>query len=310
MTITIWPPQTAPENQDILTTDVAKALMETQIDDFVDLKTYATSLEANAGAGLSLNVNPGVAWIEGLRIENDEATGLTVIDNATNYIYYLKTGGFVVTTSVLPIAHSVSIATVVTSGGSISTVTDTRPTLESLLGSQEQTDLLTEIATNTDWLDWVARQVNAGTCRVRSSYLAAVAVGAYFGFMITNPAASGKTIVVHKICGLLQSGGVCQMEVAIDGYAFGADAGTFSDIVNPKAGGAVTTVCTFTKSNAGDGGFPVAKFAGPGVSFDMATNYPLIIPENHTITAIVFNRSAGASEVSLTMGWAEVTSLP
>jgi hypothetical protein len=88
-------------------------------------RTWA-DYQATAGTGLALNLAPGISWCQGAMVTYAGGT-LTMTNATTNYVYLDSASSCVPakSTSTFP-ATGIPIATVATSGGAITAVTDRR----------------------------------------------------------------------------------------------------------------------------------------------------------------------------------------
>ncbi|PIR54444.1 hypothetical protein COU75_00840 [Candidatus Peregrinibacteria bacterium CG10_big_fil_rev_8_21_14_0_10_42_8] len=97
----------------------------------VDITTIAagsdqTHLKVSSGAGLSINIAAGDYRINGAVTQYAGNSNQAVTDDATNYVF-MGSGGLTIQTSGFPTDESyIRLATVVTSGGGISTIADRR----------------------------------------------------------------------------------------------------------------------------------------------------------------------------------------
>ena len=96
----------------------------------VDITTLATppasQLLAAADGALTVSITGGSYRINGVTTEYPGNSGIPVTDNTTNYVYFDATGLQTNTTGFPTNESSIRIATVVTSGGAITTVNDAR----------------------------------------------------------------------------------------------------------------------------------------------------------------------------------------
>lgn len=97
----------------------------------VDISTLAagsnqTHLSVSSGAGLSVNISAGDYRINGVVTLYSGNNNQAVVDEATNYVF-MGSGGLTIRTSGFPTDESyIPLASVVTTGGAISTITDRR----------------------------------------------------------------------------------------------------------------------------------------------------------------------------------------
>ncbi len=85
-----------------------------------------TQLRVSSGAGLTVNVAGGGYRLNGSTTSYNGATGVSVQNNATNYVFF-GSGGLTVSTIGFPADESsIRVAQVVTSGGAITSVADKR----------------------------------------------------------------------------------------------------------------------------------------------------------------------------------------
>jgi len=97
----------------------------------VDITTLAAGsdqvhLKVNSGAGLSVNVSAGDYRLNGNVTQYAGASNQSVTDEATNYVF-LGSGGLTIYTSGFPTGESfIRLATVVATGGAITTISDRR----------------------------------------------------------------------------------------------------------------------------------------------------------------------------------------
>ncbi|MDA0376339.1 MAG: hypothetical protein O3A80_03455 [bacterium] len=97
----------------------------------VDITTLSAGsdqvhLKVNSGAGLSVNISAGDYRLNGNVTQYAGASNQVVTDEATNYVF-IGSGGLTIRTSGFPTDESfIRLATVVTTGGAISTISDRR----------------------------------------------------------------------------------------------------------------------------------------------------------------------------------------
>lgn len=96
----------------------------------VDITTVTSSdnkhLKVSSGAGLTISVAEGDYRLKGTEVRYAGNSGIAVADGATNYVFF-GSGGLTVRTSAFPTDESfIPLATVVTSGGAVTTITDRR----------------------------------------------------------------------------------------------------------------------------------------------------------------------------------------
>lgn len=121
------------------------------------------------GSGLSLNVGGGSVRV-GLNIYAVAPATLTLTDAATNYVYLTALGAIASQTGSFP-ADSIPIATVVTSGGNITTINDKRAWMAaSSTGSSSTADSLPrpkrfKQGLNVEFLSTTTLRVTPGECR-------------------------------------------------------------------------------------------------------------------------------------------------
>jgi hypothetical protein len=99
--------------------------------DGVDVSSLASlmgmsQLSTSTGAGLTINVSAGRYQLNGLVTPFAGGSGIAVADNATNYVFF-GSGGLIVNTSGVPLDESsIPVAEIVTSGGVVTSMVDTR----------------------------------------------------------------------------------------------------------------------------------------------------------------------------------------
>lgn len=96
----------------------------------IDISTIVSDdnkhLKVSSGAGLTISIANGDYRLKGVHTRYDGDSGVSVSDNVTNYVYF-GSGGLTVTGAGFPVDESyISLATVVTLGGAITSVTDRR----------------------------------------------------------------------------------------------------------------------------------------------------------------------------------------
>lgn len=85
-----------------------------------------THLKVNSGAGLNVNISAGDYRLNGNVTQYSGASNQAVADEATNFVF-IGSGGLAIRTSGFPTDESlIRLATVVTTGGAITTITDRR----------------------------------------------------------------------------------------------------------------------------------------------------------------------------------------
>lgn len=96
--------------------------------DISSLGTAADRLKVQSGGALTINISGGDYRLNGTSVNYAGATGLSVAPSTTNYIAFTATG-VQVTQGSFPTADHIKLATVVTNGSNVLTVTDRRETL-------------------------------------------------------------------------------------------------------------------------------------------------------------------------------------
>ncbi len=106
----------------------------------VDLTSLSSApLQVSAGAGLTVNVAAGVYRVSGAPTQYAGVTGYAVGDNATTYLYFVSSG-LSSSTSGFPTDQAyIPLATVTTSGGSVTGVEDMRALQSDLREIQQMT---------------------------------------------------------------------------------------------------------------------------------------------------------------------------
>ncbi|MFH0770984.1 MAG: hypothetical protein V1926_06485 [Candidatus Peregrinibacteria bacterium] len=85
-----------------------------------------THLKVSSGAGLTIAIAAGDYRLGGVTTHYNGLSGIAVADNATNYVFLTATGVTVTTAGFTTDKNFIQLATVVTSGGAITTITDRR----------------------------------------------------------------------------------------------------------------------------------------------------------------------------------------
>ena len=123
--------QVTPQVSKVIATEDTPKLLTT----FIGASFIVSGLTPSAGTGLTLNIAPGSALINGYLVEDPDGDSLTLTDNATNYVYLKLTKNaqgkvngaqYEVNTTGTQPQDSIIICEAVTSGGTITSITDKR----------------------------------------------------------------------------------------------------------------------------------------------------------------------------------------
>lgn len=96
----------------------------------INLSTLTTlensHLKVSSGAGLTVNIAGGSYRINGSTTNHSGTSGLSVSDNSTNYVFFTSTGVNISTIGFPTNKSYIPVATVTTSAGTVTTITDAR----------------------------------------------------------------------------------------------------------------------------------------------------------------------------------------
>ncbi|MBT5236899.1 hypothetical protein HOL63_00835 [Candidatus Peregrinibacteria bacterium] len=163
----------------------------------VDITTIAagsdqTHLKVSSGTTLAVNISAGDYRINGAVTQYSGNSNQTVVDEATNYVF-MGSGGLTIQTSGFPTDESfIRLATVVATGGAITTITDRRV----FNSDDRESTIVRTYAPDYEGAAYEADGTqNTGQLHVSSS---GAAVGNHYVWTSTRDSLQDYDIVVHS----------------------------------------------------------------------------------------------------------------